>query len=510
MNEIVKRATFLPLLAVMAAGLAWAQTDPFDQPPPPEIEEALRSRITQFYDLFQKGKFREAEQFVAEDSRESYYMARKSRVYGFSIKEIDFGSDLKTAKALVTLKTKILMAGSTLVDLPMGTQWAWMEGNWFLVLPKVRPGDQIQTPFGLKTIGPKAAGMPESAVGQFQMPDIAALKKMYADGSKQIPIASESTAPRAKRSIVSYSLVQTQSKTPQEFIVSPKGRSIRIVPDAVDGWVYVVQQQNGGTHFVGWASDGGHRKLARLVVVFVDGEANHERHTVLKRPDVARFFKVPLLWHAGFRVEMPVSVFDRDPAPVVRVFAISRTREASELHYYPQYEDGPRTIKLGKESTAPRARKSTLSYSLVQAHPKTPEESIVSLVSLTDPTIRIVPGAVDGWVGAVKQQTGATHFTGWASDGAHREPAHQVLVFVDSQANHERHTVWSRPDVAKAFKAPLLRHAAFRVVVPGSVFDRDPALVVRVFAISRTGVAAELRYHPEYLDGPRTVKLGKD
>ena len=172
---------------------------------------------------------------------------------------------------------------------------AWMEGNWFLVLPKVRPGDQIQTPFGLKTIGPKAAGMPESAVGQFQMPDIAALKKMYADGSKQIPIASESTAPRAKRSIVSYSLVQTQSKTPQEFIVSPKGRSIRIVPDAVDGWVYVVQQQNGGTHFVGWASDGGHRKLARLVVVFVDGEANHERHTVLKRPDVARFFKVPLI-----------------------------------------------------------------------------------------------------------------------------------------------------------------------------------------------------------------------
>ena len=159
----------------------------------------------------------------------------------------------------------------------------------------------------------------------------------------------------------------------------------------------------------------------------------------------------------------------------MRVFAISRTREASELHYYPQYEDGPRTIKLGKESTAPRARKSTLSYSLVQAHPKTPEESIVSLVSLTDPTIRIVPGAVDGWVGAVKQQTGATHFTGWASDGAHREPAHQVLVFVDSQANHERHTVWSRPDVAKAFKAPLLRHAAFRVVVPGSVFDRDPA-----------------------------------
>ena len=348
MNEIVKRATFLPLLAVMAAGLAWAQTDPFNQPPPPEIEEALRSRITQFYDLFQEGKFREAEQFVAQDSRESYYTARKGRVHGFSIKEIDFSSDLKTAKALVTLKTKIPMAGSTLFDVPVGTQWVWTDGNWFLVLPKVRPGDQVQTPFGVKTIRPETAGTPESAGGQLQMPDPESLKKMYTDGLKQIPAVSARTAPRAKRSRLSYSLVQTQSRTPEEFIVSLTGTSIRVVPDAVDGWVDAVRQQTGGTSFSGWASDGAHRKLAHQVGVFVDGEANHKRHTVFKRPDVAEFFKVPFLRHAGFRVEMPVSVFDRDPAPVVRVFAISRTRVASELHYHPEYLDGPRTVKLGK------------------------------------------------------------------------------------------------------------------------------------------------------------------
>jgi hypothetical protein len=660
MNEIVKRATFLPLLAVMVAGLAWAQTDPFDQPPPPEIEEALRSRITQFYDLFQKGKFREAEQFVAEDSRASYYAVPKARIFGFSIKEIDFGSDLKTAKALVALKMKIPMMGSALVDLPMGSQWAWTEGNWFLVLPNPQPGDRIQTPFGVKTIGPRTAGTSESAAGQFQMPGPEALKKIYADALKQIPTASARTAPRAKRSRLSYSLVQAQSGNRQEFVISSTGRSvrvvphavdgwvdevreqtgstrfigwasdghhreradqvlvfvdgeanhepptslrrldvgkffrvtslrragfqvvlpvsvfdqdpapvvrvfaitrtltwvaselryyaeyldglgtiklgkestlsyslvqtgsptpeesivsltgttIRIVPDAADGWVSAVRPQTGETHFSGWASDGAHRKLARLVVVFVDGEANHERHTVLKRPDVARFFKVPLLWHAGFRVEMPVSVFDRDPAPVVRVFAISRTREASELHYYPQYEDGPRTIKLGKESTAPRARKSTLSYSLVQAHPKTPEESIVSL---TGTTVRIVPDAMDGWVDVVRQRTGVTLFGGWASDGAHREPAHQVVVFVDSEANHELHTVRSRPGLVRYFKAPpVMADAGFNVVVPGSVFDRDPARVVRVFAVSRDRVASELHYHPEYVDGSGIVKLGKD
>ena len=507
MNEIVKRATFLPLLAVMA-GLAWAQNDPFDQPPPPEIEEALRSRITQFYDLFQKGKFREAEQFVAEDSRESYYRAQKGRVLGFRINRIDFGFDFRTAKAMLALKTVIPFAGAGPVDLPVGTQWAWTDENWYLVLPAARPGDQIQTPFGLKTIGPETAGKPESAKGPFPMPDPESLKKMYRDASKQTPIAPDGIAPRAPKRTVSYSLVQKQSRTPEEFILPLSGTPIRIVPDAVDGWVNAVQQQTGGTSFSGWASDGAHRKLAQQVVVFVDGEANHERHTSLSRPDVGKFFRVPLLRRAGFQVVLPVSVFDRDPAPVIRVFAISRTREASELHYHPQYVDGPRTIKLGKESTAPRARKSTLSYSLVQAHPKTPEESIVSL---TGTTVRIVPDAMDGWVDVVRQRTGVTLFGGWASDGAHREPAHQVVVFVDSEANHELHTVRSRPGLVRYFKAPpVMADAGFNVVVPGSVFDRDPARVVRVFAVSRDRVASELHYHPEYVDGSGIVKLGKD
>ena len=503
MNEIGKLGKSLPLLALIAAGLAWAQNDPFDQPPPPEVEEALRSRITQFYGLFQEGKFREAEQFVAEDSRASYYAVPKARVFGFSIKEIDFGSDLKTAKALVALKMKIPMMGSALVDVPMGSQWAWTEGNWFLVLPNPQPGDGIQTPFGVKTIGPRTAGTPESAAGQFQMPGPEALKKIYADALKQIPTASARTAPRAKRSRLSYSLVQAQSGNRQEFVISSTGRSVRVVPHAVDGWVDEVRQRTGDTHFVGWASDGAHRKLSHQVLVFVDGEANHEPRTSLRRPDVAKFFRVALLQRAGFRVVLPDSVFDRDPAPVVRVFAILPDRVASELHYDPEYLDGLRTIKLGKESTAP----STLSYSLVQTQARPLEESIVSL---SGTTIRIVPDAADGWVGAVRPQTGETHFSGWASDGAHRRPAHQMVVFVDGEAKHERHTALNRPGVAKLFKAPQLRGSGFRVVLPVSVFDQDPAPVVRVFAITRTltRVASELHYHREYSDGLRTIKLG--
>ena len=353
MNEIAKLGKSLPLLALIAAGLAWAQNDPFDQPPPPEVEEALRSRITQFYGLFQEGKFREAEQFVAEDSRATYYAERKGRLFGFSIKEIDFGSDLKTAKALVTLKMKVPMAGSPLVDIPMRSQWAWTEGNWFLVLPNPQPGDKVQTPFGVKTIGPRTAGPPESVAGQFQMPDPEwlknpeLLKKMYTDALKKMPVASARTAPRAKRSRLSYSLMQTQSRTPEEFIVSLTGTTIRIVPDAADGWVDAVRQRREGTLFSGWASDGDHRRPADQVLVFVDGESNHEPHTVWSRLGVVKSFKAPPLKRSGFRVVVPASVFDQDPAPVVRVFAISATGAASELRYHPQYLDGPRTVTLG-------------------------------------------------------------------------------------------------------------------------------------------------------------------
>ena len=497
---------------------------PSTSPPPPEVEEALRSRITQFYDLFKEGKFREAEQFVAEDSRESYYSAQKGRVLGFSIKKIDFGFDFKTAQAMVTLKTVIPFAGSAPVDLPVGTEWAWTEGSWFMVLPRVRPGDQIQTPFGTKTIGPETAGMPESPESQFGMPDKEALKKMYLEGAKQARVASESKAPaasgskapaaserkapRTRRSILSYSLVQTQSKTPEEFIVSLTGTTIRIVPGALGGWVDAVRQQTGGTRFSGWASDGAHRKRVQQVVVFVDGQSKHERHTPLSRPDVAGFFKFPPLRRAGFRVELPVSVFDQDPAPIVRVFAVSKTRVASELSYRPEYHlDGGRTVKLGKGSTVPPIQSTTPSYSLVQTGSGTSEESIVSL---TGTTIGIVPDAVDGWVDAVRQRREGTLFSGWASDQAYGGPAHQVLVFVDGEVNHEPHSTWSRPGVAKVFKAPSLLDAGFHVVVPGSVFDRNPAPVVRVFATSVTGEASELRYHPKYADGPRTVKLGND
>ena len=113
-----------------------------------------------------------------------------------------------------------------------------------------------------------------------------------------------------------------------------------------------------------------------------------------------------------------------------------------------------------------------------------------------------------GVVGRVQQRSRSTWVSGWAFDKARLRPADEVVVFVDGEADHLGHAVVSRSDLVEGFKSPSLYQAGFDLILPGYIFDRDPAPVVRVFAISSTGVASELRYRPAYEDGGRELRLG--
>ena len=121
-----------------------------------------------------------------------------------------------------------------------------------------------------------------------------------------------------------------------------------------------------------------------------------------------------------------------------------------------------------------------------------------SIVSSRGETIRIVLGAMAGHVDALREQGGQVSLRGWASDGFHLHPAARVEVFVNGEANQAKHTPRVRTDVAKRFDAPSLKKAGFAVDLPKTLFEQVPPPVVRVFAISATGVASELRYRPHY------------
>ena len=318
----------------------------------------------------------------------------------------------------------------------------------------------------------------------------------YGEGSEKRRLGEHAAAE------VGYSLAEdADGLTGKDLIMAPSGATVRIADGAMDGVVDTVLQQDERTQISGWASDGSHRQPADQVAVFVDGEADHDGHAVVSRSDLVEGFKAPSLEKAGFHVILPGNVFDRDPPPVVRVFAISSAGVASELRYRPEYGEGSQKRRLGKRAAE------DVSYFLAEDADGLAGKELIMAPS--GATVRIASGAMDGAVDTVLQQDERTQISGWASDGSHRRPADQVAVFVDREANHYGHAVVRRSDLVEGFKSPSLEQAGFRISLPARIFKRDPSPVVRVFAISSTGVASELRYRAEYEDGVRTVKLGK-
>jgi hypothetical protein len=122
---------------VLAAGLAAAasaQTAPEPAPKPPAaVDEALRARITEFYQLHVTGEYRKAEKLVAEDSQDVYYEHNKPKYLGFEIQTIAYSDNFKKAKVSVLCEqyvTGLGFAGKP-VKMPSTSSWKVVDGNWF-------------------------------------------------------------------------------------------------------------------------------------------------------------------------------------------------------------------------------------------------------------------------------------------------------------------------------------------------------------------------------------------
>jgi hypothetical protein len=133
------RRLIFPAVAITA----WAQ-----QPSPAaaEAEAALRARVDQFYQLQIDKKYRQAEAFVAEDTKDDYYNSSKSRIKTESIEKIELLDDNSRAK--VTVKRKVVVAtplGDQDFDMLAPSTWKLENGQWVWYIDHNAP---IQTPFG--------------------------------------------------------------------------------------------------------------------------------------------------------------------------------------------------------------------------------------------------------------------------------------------------------------------------------------------------------------------------
>ncbi|MFN3322760.1 MAG: hypothetical protein ACK5AZ_04630 [Bryobacteraceae bacterium] len=116
---------------------------------PPEIDEALRARITAFYQAHVDGKFRLADQYVAEDSKDAYFEADKERIVSFMISQIRYSEDYRQATALVLCERRVVFPGfAGVVKVPIPSLWKVANGDWYwYVMPKEE--GRRESPFGL-------------------------------------------------------------------------------------------------------------------------------------------------------------------------------------------------------------------------------------------------------------------------------------------------------------------------------------------------------------------------
>ncbi len=174
----------LPVLAVACAVFGQAPSDLFEKAPP-AVDEALRARVARFYQAHVDGKFRVADQVVAEDSKDAFFAADKTRYRAFEIAKIAYSDQFTRARVVTACDSEfVTMMGRVPVKIPITTLWKLENGEWFwYVEPRAAV---VDTPFGKMQAGQEGDRSPFPA----KMPDAAAIMKQVKVDRTEVRLSS--------------------------------------------------------------------------------------------------------------------------------------------------------------------------------------------------------------------------------------------------------------------------------------------------------------------------------
>lgn len=186
------RNTLLALLAFAAASFGQQDASVLFDKAPPDVDRALRARISEFFQDHVTGEYRKAEKLVAEDTQDYFYDHGKPRYISFEIQNIKYNKDFTQAEAVVLCEQAIMMPGFNGKVMKIPTPSAWKlekDGLWYWW---VDPAKRNLTPFGQMKGGPfQASGAPSMGSMPTNWDEVKAMVKADKDSVSLKPGASE-------------------------------------------------------------------------------------------------------------------------------------------------------------------------------------------------------------------------------------------------------------------------------------------------------------------------------
>jgi hypothetical protein len=161
--------TFSSVLFSLVSAAAFAQvTAPAPPAPsfkaPPEVEQALRARVTEFFQLHVESNFRKAYSMVAEDTKDYYFNNKKNTYLSFRIANVKFlNSDFTKASVDLECQQEMqrLEFRGVVIPVPMTTLWKIEDGKWMWYRD---PNVTQLTPMGSSDLSKIGAGATDEQI----------------------------------------------------------------------------------------------------------------------------------------------------------------------------------------------------------------------------------------------------------------------------------------------------------------------------------------------------------
>jgi hypothetical protein len=141
------RFFLLTILIVISCVLAFGQdTAPLTPEAPPDVDKALRARVTQFYSANITGKWRDAFQVVADDMQDTYLQASKDSYDRCETMKITYTDNFTKATVRENCHGEYRWHNSKIpATVPLTSTWKLADGQWFWYYLKPT---EVMTPLG--------------------------------------------------------------------------------------------------------------------------------------------------------------------------------------------------------------------------------------------------------------------------------------------------------------------------------------------------------------------------